>query len=347
MRASKRLARVAVALMPLVVLEATVRIALVTPAMRERLCASPAGRCGAVRWAYERAFRSVQEIDTNSDVVFDPELGWVAGTQSGVDEHGLRGVPLASDARSCDLALLGDSYAWGFGVEASETFASVLEARRPEVDVWNFGVPGYGLDQMVLRYEQQARAAPFDAVVLLALDLDLERVGEAFFFYPKPQFVMDPHLRQLPRELLPPSELRAHELWTPAIVQLGRLYAERFGWGPSRLDRGAQTRLVHALLDRWLTDVVASGARPVLLLVPTPAELLQARERGSPVSSPYQVYQPWCASHPGVCVDGWARFDALAPPPDALADKASGHWSAASHEVVAKILEEQLGTCGG
>ncbi len=330
----------------LLLLEALLRLALISPSMRARLAPSCTGRSGAVQWAYERAFRTLTGLDPERGIAFDAELGWVAaGTD--VDEHGLRGVPLTPGPRACDVVLLGDSFAWGFGVSAAETFATRLEQARDDVDVWNLGVTGYGLDQMLLRFEREGGRAKPDVVVLLALDLDLPRILDGFYFYPKPQFVLDPTLRLLPRALPAPEDLRRQELIRPAVVQIAQLYAERFAQQEVRPHSPAHLALTHALLDRWLAGVQALGARPLLLLVPTPAELRLARAGGRPVRSAAQVYQPWCAAHPGVCVEGWERFDALAPPPDQLEDASSGHWSAASHAVVARILEEGLGECGG
>jgi hypothetical protein len=45
---------------------------------------------------------------------------------------------------------LGDSFVWGYDVEASERFTDKIQARHPEWNVYNLGVSGYGTDQELL-----------------------------------------------------------------------------------------------------------------------------------------------------------------------------------------------------
>jgi len=45
------------------------------------------------------------------------------------------------------VALIGDSFAWGFGVQRGDMFADRVEALLPGVRVQNYGVCGYGTDQ--------------------------------------------------------------------------------------------------------------------------------------------------------------------------------------------------------
>ncbi len=112
---------------------------------------------------------------------FDPHTGWrpaaaCAGrfVQEDFDStlstngYGLRGREtahtLAPGTRR--VAVLGDSYAWGYGVNDEETFAVHLEHRLPETEVLNFGVCGYGTDQAYLRYTEVARPFAPQVVVL-------------------------------------------------------------------------------------------------------------------------------------------------------------------------------------
>jgi len=56
------------------------------------------------------------------------------------------------------LAVVGDSYASGYGVEDDETNPAVLQASFPSYDVLNTGVNGYNIEQETLLYK--ARIAP-------------------------------------------------------------------------------------------------------------------------------------------------------------------------------------------
>ena len=48
------------------------------------------------------------------------------------------------------ILFLGDSYLWGYDVEAAERFTDKLQVRHPEWSIYNLGVSGYGTDQEYL-----------------------------------------------------------------------------------------------------------------------------------------------------------------------------------------------------
>jgi hypothetical protein len=76
------------------------------------------------------------------------------------------------------VLLIGDSFTSGYGVERSQTVASLLE-KRLEVDVVNAGVGGYELVHQVHYFESRGYELDADLVVLLLyLGNDLSRNGE-------------------------------------------------------------------------------------------------------------------------------------------------------------------------
>ena len=65
------------------------------------------------------------------------------------------------------VLILGDSIAFGSGVEAHERFSDRLQHELPgDADVINAGVPGWGNDQELLFYERDLRRLDPDIVVL-------------------------------------------------------------------------------------------------------------------------------------------------------------------------------------
>ncbi len=54
------------------------------------------------------------------------------------------------------IALLGDSFTYGFGVNNNETFAAQLAKKDPQNVYLNYGVPGYSTDQQFLLMGQQS-----------------------------------------------------------------------------------------------------------------------------------------------------------------------------------------------
>jgi hypothetical protein len=117
------------------------------------------------------AYRS----DERLSYAFRP--GWV-GTQSGsdfrvavaIDARGMRSVAEPVAAPVARLLVLGDSFAYGWGVEASESFAGRLaerwrDAGRP-VEVLDAAVPGYSADQYWISLRDRGFALAPDAILL-------------------------------------------------------------------------------------------------------------------------------------------------------------------------------------
>lgn len=112
-------------------------------------------------------------------VVHDPELGWVhrpgwrgevrAGVEARFDGLGLRGGevgPKLPSGAGKRVLLLGDSIAFGYGLQEDETIASAL-ARRAGVEVLNAGVEGYGTEQATILLRRLAPVVRPDVVVLV------------------------------------------------------------------------------------------------------------------------------------------------------------------------------------
>jgi hypothetical protein len=85
------------------------------------------------------------------------------------------------------IALLGDSFAFGWGVEFKEGFGQVLERELQrysdqssglKIEVLNFGVPGYSTFQEVALFEDRVLAFQPDEILLLWVENDL---GLPFF----------------------------------------------------------------------------------------------------------------------------------------------------------------------
>ena len=76
-----------------------------------------------------------------------------------VNERGYRGA--LHDGRPAPgftrVVMLGDSVTFGSGVSDADTFPALLDA-RPELEVINLGVDGYGTDQALLRLEREGLA---------------------------------------------------------------------------------------------------------------------------------------------------------------------------------------------
>jgi hypothetical protein len=133
---------------------------------------------------------------------FDRELGWsngsnVRGTlvrsefshQLRFNNYGMRGrdVSLAKPLGLSRIAVLGDSFAWGWGVEEPELFTTIIEQEIPNTEVLNFAVPGYGPVQYYLQTSKVLSFNPDVVVIVFCLGNDfIDNVYWERYGYYKP-----------------------------------------------------------------------------------------------------------------------------------------------------------------
>jgi hypothetical protein len=144
--------------------------------------------------------------------VYDDLLGWTLGPNKHsadgkywASTDGLRapheGVSFNRSGHQTDIALVGDSFTFGYEVQHDETYGYYLEQMLgSQFRVLNFGVSGYGVDQAFLRYERDVRPWKPKIVVLGCISSDVERTlwlypfasGIGWWDYPfsKPRLIL-------------------------------------------------------------------------------------------------------------------------------------------------------------
>jgi hypothetical protein len=193
--------------------------------------------------------------------------GRIAGESSNyrATAEGFRGDGEArTDAGRTPIVLIGDSFAFGLGVELSQTFGALLERELPGVTVYNLAMPGFGIDQMYLSLRHQAPALRPRLVVAAFIDQDFDRSLTAFRQaegFAKPMFTLEGDtLRPAGPEDRPPWIIRMLErhswLWTA-----GSALTQRWAGG-------ASWRLNAALLRAMAVEAREQGA--VILFVRLP-----------------------------------------------------------------------------
>ena len=113
-------------------------------------------------------------------------------TEVEINALGFRGPEFGAGHRDrARVAILGDSYVFGHGVEEDETFAALLRQRWPHAEVGNFGVIGYSTDQELLLLRDTVLPLDPTLVVLCLYRNDVLDNGQstAWGLYRKPRFV--------------------------------------------------------------------------------------------------------------------------------------------------------------
>ena len=163
----------------------------------------------------------IHENEKNLTYRYDPRLGWfpIPGSQKTL--HGMRTISVVHNhdgfrdlehSKTSDkprLLFLGDSFVWGFEVNAAERFTDKLQVRHPEWDIYNCGVSGYGTDQEYLLLQQWFdRYRP--SLVLLVFCTENDRFDNRLNFrdkaYYKPYFTTNSQGLELQGVPVPRSE---------------------------------------------------------------------------------------------------------------------------------------------
>lgn len=111
-------------------------------------------------------------------IQYDPILGWsirpnahaqqagVTYTANSAGIRSLREYSLEKPVGVIRIGAFGPSFTHGDEVSDSDTWQAQMEQIRPELEVMNWGVGGYGTDQAFLRYQTQGAAYGFDIVII-------------------------------------------------------------------------------------------------------------------------------------------------------------------------------------
>jgi hypothetical protein len=170
----------------------------------------------------------------------DSVLGWTLrprfrSPEVAVDAAGRRRAPdrPPPESNAVRLAAFGDSFTFGGDVADRDAYPEALARLDPGIDVANYGVPAYGLDQAFLRYLKERRAARSQVVIIGFLSENICRNVSVFrpFYNPntvfplaKPRYLLGDRGLRLLRNPLPAPESYRRLLANPAesLAEMGR-----------------------------------------------------------------------------------------------------------------------------
>ena len=311
-------------------------------------------------------------------LIADEELGWTVGPSRKSENElyfssseGLRsaaqGVSLNHKSPGCRIALIGDSFTFGESVRFEETWGEHLASRfGGRCQVLNFGVIGYGIDQIHFRYLRDVRPWRPDIVIFSFIEDDLRRTVSVYGFltfpdgrfpFAKPRFhLKGDEIVQLPLGSASPRVLFAkstiHDL--PGInfdVGYRPLEWERSEWRwlshsylwrllvtvyPLRdrerpeVSRHELLRLNKALIVKLTESIGREGARPLIVFFPDRDYLANGAGGGAGIRVLKEAQVPF--------VDMTACLKNLGPE----LFTADGHYSPTGNQQAAHCLSEHV-----
>jgi hypothetical protein len=234
------------------------------------------------------------------------------------------------------IAIFGCSQTFGQGVADDETYSARLAAKLPGVEVLNFGVGGYGTDQMLLYYEMVGVPFRPDVVVLAFASYHIERNVSRFRFFAKPYFELDGdgHLR-LAGIPVPTPETVAAEPAPRLLPFADRSVLLRWAWDrvlqreALALERPGSRAwtLTRAIITRFAEVAKGNDARMLLVNLEARVHLKELESLARELGIDFL--------HVGGVLHGVEREHSLRLPNDP-------HLNAEGHQIVGETLAQQL-----
>ncbi len=326
--------------------ELTSRAALSIPSVFKRVAGS-----AAAAWRLQWVRRERPKGGSYSFDVYHPTRGWALRPNLrhwpvfdnkflSSNSKGLRGRAEHEyeKPRGVTRALVfGDSFTFGEDVSDDDTYAAWLQKLHgPNLEVLNFGVHGYGHDQMLVYLQEEGIRYHPDIVILGFVDWDMERNLLDFRDYAKPRFDLGRDGLTLRNTPVPrPQDVLAAERYHSRFLDLlsivGAGVRRRLGW-----EQAAAERLTAALLDAFRRTTEAAGAELVVAYLPVEEEI----ESASVAPEGERFITGYCRERGVACIDVRPAFVRRESEGDHL--RVRGHWNRREHRLAADAIEARL-----
>jgi hypothetical protein len=300
---------------------------------------------------------------TGPFAIYHPRRGWALkagiqdmkvfdGTILNTNSRGLRGNSEYDYERTQGkqrIAVLGDSFTFGAEVADNATYAHYLESHIPNTEVLNFGVQGYGHDQMLLYLKEEGIKYHPDVVILGFTYIDIYRNIESFFAYAKPKFALKPVGLKLTNVPVPtPERVLAEEPYRPKSFDILVILKEKLRWALGKNETEAR-EVTGQLLDEIIKATRGIGAVPVFVYLPVNEEIAPLPQFGITTKSPAvaereQYLSGICEKEKLPCLFLRTRFGAEVEKGVDLHPR--GHWNATAHSIAGEEIKNFLSSNG-
>jgi hypothetical protein len=275
--------------------------------------------------------------------VTDPETGWrmrpnasfvwTISREEQIYRANSQGFRSSSDFDKGDqrakFAFVGDSFTFGTGVANDETFPELLAKESRDRTSWNFGMPGFGVDQVWLSARYQALPRKPDLLVVGLVDADFERSQGPYrrlegFAKPTFKLVGGQLVQRINEE--PPNAIM---YYLDEYSRLWSMWQRVLRWVGLHFSRGEYWALNQAIISSLREECRRAGVPVLFVYIPV---------KGFKTFPALQAYMH------GTGAQYIDLTEQRPVPPVSIYLKYDGHLSAEGHRYVAHLIETWVKT---
>lgn len=235
------------------------------------------------------------------------------------------------------ILVIGDSFTFGEGVSDNETYSYYLQQMLPGTEVINFGIHGYGHDQMLIYLKEEGIKYNPDIVILGYLYGDNIRNMLDFYYYAKPKFELENGKLKLTNSpVLPPKSILQKEFYRlkifDTIVALNQEILRISGVTQKNMEK-----LTEAILDEMFKTIKSINAVPIFVYLPVESELININDK---FTRREYFLSRFCEKRNIPCL--LLRHYFINKTKDGVKFKSAGHWEPQEHLIAAQGINEFL-----
>jgi hypothetical protein len=305
----------------------------------------------SLRWQLRWEQKNTEEQATEYPIdEFDPLLGWspkkglrdqkVASTFVNFSSFGYRGKQEYSLERPVEknrVVVVGDSFTFGEEVNDAETYSAYLAELLLNTEVMNFGVHGYGLDQMLLHLQQNAIKQQPNIVVFAFINDDFNRLLLDFRDFAKPKLaIQDGKISTTNTPLETPEQFKKKTLLRSNTLTAGLLLKDRLHYQKYNPASDIEA-LAPTVFQTALDTTTKANAQLVLLFLPTGGEMIDSRPE--PISFEPLMFD-FCEKTGITCITARKYF--MAAVKHGVVFETDRHYDPVTHRILAEGLAKDL-----
>ena len=235
------------------------------------------------------------------------------------------------------ILVLGDSFTFGEDVSDNQTFPAYLQQMLPHSEVVNFGVHGYGHDQMLIYLQEEGVKYSPDIVILGFIYGDMRRNLTYFRDYAKPEFELVGKELKLTHVPVPsPESFLDGEVYRSKFHDLLTILYYRLMLHSGK-EKERMERITTAIFDEMIKTIKDIGAIPVFAYLPYNEELENTDEK---ITDRERFLFRYCTARNIYCLSVRPYFSASAR--RGVFFKKSGHWDSKGNMIAAEGIQAYL-----